>query len=90
MTNAIGKSPVAITAFGLTTAANYAFLGLVNWLLEVYFIVGRVAGGYGGTLLASRLLEGERLRMLSLGTLSSSRSASFGKAGRISEWRGKG
>lgn len=33
MINAIGSSLVAVTAFGLTTAANYAFSGLVDWLL---------------------------------------------------------
>ena len=33
MINAVGTSLVAVTAFGLTTAANYAWLGLVEWQL---------------------------------------------------------
>src|SRR3546814_18328887 len=35
MINAVGTSLVAVTAFGLTTALNYAFSGLVDWPLEI-------------------------------------------------------
>lgn len=55
MINAVGTSLVAVTAFGLTTAANYAFSGLVDWPLAGIFIVGGVAGGVSGTMLARRL-----------------------------------
>ena len=55
MINAVGTSLVAVTAFGLTTAANYAFSGLVDWPLAGIFIVGGVAGGVLGTVLAKRL-----------------------------------
>ncbi|HEX7657691.1 MAG: sulfite exporter TauE/SafE family protein [Sphingomonas sp.] len=55
MINAVGTSLVAVTAFGLTTAANYAFSGLVDWPLAGIFIVGGVAGGVSGTILAKRL-----------------------------------
>lgn len=55
MINAIGSSLVAVTAFGLTTAANYAFSGLVDWALAAVFIVGGVAGGLLGSRLAKRL-----------------------------------
>jgi hypothetical protein len=55
MINAVGTSLIAVTAFGVTTAANYAFSGLVDWLLAAVFIAGGVAGGFGGTALARRL-----------------------------------
>lgn len=52
---AIGSSLVAVTAFGLTTAVNYAFSGLVDWTLAAVFIGGGVIGGLAGTLAARRL-----------------------------------
>lgn len=55
MINAVGSSLVAVSAFGLTTAANYAFSGLVDWALAGVFIVGGVAGGFLGARLARRL-----------------------------------
>ena len=55
MINAIGSSLVAVTAFGLTTAANYAFSGLVDWALAGVFIVGGVLGGFLGARLAKQL-----------------------------------
>jgi hypothetical protein len=55
MINAIGSSLVAVTAFGLTTAANYAFSGLVDWLLAVAFIAGGLAGSFLGARAAKRL-----------------------------------
>lgn len=55
MINAVGTSLVAVTAFGLTTAANYAFSGLVNWLLAAVFIAGGVLGGFAGARAAKRL-----------------------------------
>ncbi|CAN5284057.1 sulfite exporter TauE/SafE family protein [soil metagenome] len=53
--NAIGTSLIAVTAFGFTTAANYALSGLIDWPLAGVFIAGGVAGGLGGTVLARRL-----------------------------------
>jgi uncharacterized membrane protein YfcA len=53
--NAVGSSLVAVTAFGLTTAANYAFSGLVDWNLAALFIVGGILGGLLGARLASML-----------------------------------
>ena len=52
---AIGSSLVAVTAFGLTTAVNYALSGLVDWTLAIVFIGGGVMGGFAGTLAARRL-----------------------------------
>jgi uncharacterized membrane protein YfcA len=55
MVTAVGTSLVAVTAFGLTTAINYAFSGLVDWPLAIVFIAGGVAGGVFGARLATNL-----------------------------------
>lgn len=52
---AVGSSLVAVTAFGLTTAANYALSGLVDWYLAALFISGGVIGGMLGAGSASSL-----------------------------------
>lgn len=53
--NAIGSSLVAVAAFGLTTAFNYALSGLVDWPLALVFIAGGALGGVLGARLAVRL-----------------------------------
>jgi uncharacterized membrane protein YfcA len=53
--NAIGSSLVSVTAFGLTTAASYAWSGLVDWQLAGLFIAGGALGGFAGIKLAHRL-----------------------------------
>jgi uncharacterized membrane protein YfcA len=53
--NAVGTSLVAVTAFGLTTAANYAFSGFVDWKLAGVFILGGLVGSFVGTRVANRL-----------------------------------
>jgi uncharacterized protein len=53
--NAVSSSLVAVTAFGLTTAASYAWSGLISWELAGVFIAGGIAGGLVGTRLARRL-----------------------------------
>ena len=55
MLMAVGTSLVAVTAFGLTTAANYAFSGLIDWPLAAVFVGGGIVGSVGGTRLAERL-----------------------------------
>ena len=55
MINAVGTSLIAVAAFGLTTAINYAFSGLIDWPLAAVFIGGGIVGGFGGTVLAKRL-----------------------------------
>lgn len=55
MLSAVGSSLVAVTAFGLTTAANYAFSGLVDWALAAAFIGGGVLGGIAGAAASRRL-----------------------------------
>lgn len=57
--NAVGSSLVAVTAFGLTTAANYAASGLVHWTLAALFIAGGVLGGLLGTR-AAKTLSGRK------------------------------
>jgi len=53
--NAIGSSLVAVSAFGLTTAASYAWSGLVDWPLAGLFVVGGALGGILGIRLARHL-----------------------------------
>ncbi len=62
MLNAVGTSLIAVTAFGLTTAFNYALTGLINWPLALLFIGGGVVGGLIGTMVA-RHLSGSRGRL---------------------------
>jgi uncharacterized membrane protein YfcA len=57
--NAVSSSLVAVTAFGLTTAASYAWSGLISWGLAGLFIAGGIAGGLLGTRFA-RLLSARR------------------------------
>lgn len=52
---AIGSSLVAVTAFGLTTALNYARSGLIDWTLAGVFVGGGLLGGLFGASLATRL-----------------------------------
>ena len=54
MLQAVGTSLVAVTAFGLTTAASYAAAGLVDWTLAAVF----VGGGVLGSLLGARAAKG--------------------------------
>lgn len=55
--NAVSSSLVAVTAFGLTTAASYAWSGLVSWTLAGLFVAGGIAGGLVGTRSARHLAE---------------------------------
>jgi uncharacterized membrane protein YfcA len=55
MLYAIGSSLVAVTAFGLTTAGNYAWSGLVDWTLAALFVGGGVLGGLVGARAAKYL-----------------------------------
>jgi len=53
--NAVSSSLVAVTAFGLTTAASYAYSGLISWGLAGLFVAGGIAGGLIGTRSARQL-----------------------------------
>jgi uncharacterized membrane protein YfcA len=57
---AIGTSLAAVTAFGATTAGNYAFAGLVDWRLAAFFILGGFIGGIVGLLANSKLATQKR------------------------------
>lgn len=63
--NAVGTSLVAVTAFGLTTALNYALSGLVDWLLAAIFIAGGIIGSLAGTR-AARQLAGKSGRLTTI------------------------
>ena len=55
MINAVGTSLVAVTAFGLATAFNYALSGLIDWPLAAIFVAGGLLGSVAGTRSAKRL-----------------------------------
>ena len=55
MINAVGTSLVAVTAFGLTTALNYAGSGLIDWTLAGVFVGGGIVGSLAGSRVAKRL-----------------------------------
>jgi uncharacterized membrane protein YfcA len=48
MLNAVGSSLVSVTAFGLATAASYAWSGLVDVPLVILFVIGGLVGGLLG------------------------------------------
>lgn len=56
---AIGTSLVAVSAFGLATALNYAASGLIDWPIAASFIGGGIAGSLIGTG-ASRKLAAKK------------------------------
>ncbi len=64
MINAVGTSLVAVTAFGLTTALNYALSGLIDWALAAVFVAGGAVGSIAGTRLGRRLSGGGHLATL--------------------------
>jgi uncharacterized membrane protein YfcA len=57
--NAVSSSLVAVTAFGLTTAASYAWSDLISWGLAGLFIAGGIGGGVIGTR-SAQLLSARR------------------------------
>jgi uncharacterized protein len=52
---AVGSALVAVAAFGLTTAVNYARSGWIDWPLAAAFIGGGTLGSVVGTRLAQHL-----------------------------------
>jgi uncharacterized membrane protein YfcA len=55
MIDAVGSSLLAVAAFGLATALNYAASGLVDWPVAGLYSVGDVLGGLAGLRAASAL-----------------------------------
>lgn len=52
---AVGSSLLAVGSFGLTTAVNYGWSGLVDWPVAAEYLAGGVAGGILGMRLCNRL-----------------------------------
>lgn len=68
---AVGTSLIAVTAFGLTTAANYALSGMIDWLLAGAFIGGGIIGTGLGAMAARRLSASKgRLNTLFAGLIA--------------------
>ncbi len=55
--HAIGTSLLAVGAFGLTTAVNYAVSGWVDWVVAGEYIAGGLVGGQIGLRLAVQLAD---------------------------------
>jgi len=55
ISSAICSSLVAVTAFGLTTAANYALSDLIDWRIAMLFLAGAIFGGMAGAQLSRHL-----------------------------------
>jgi len=55
MIYAVGSSLFSVGVFGLSTAANYALSGLVDWRIAAIFIGGGIVGGFLGMRLAIRI-----------------------------------
>ena len=58
--NAIGSSLLSVGVFGLTTAANYALAGLIDWPVAGLFVAGGIGGGIMGMKAAIALAPGRR------------------------------
>ena len=54
---AIGSSLVAVALFGITTAANYAISGAVDWVSAALLLIGGLLGGFLGTRAANALAD---------------------------------
>jgi uncharacterized membrane protein YfcA len=68
---AVGSSLLSVMAFGLTTAASYAYSGLIDWRLAAIFIAGGIAGGFVGTRTATRFSTGkDTLRLIFAGIVA--------------------
>ena len=52
---AVGSSLLAVGSFGLTTAVNYGWSGLVDWQVAAEYISGGIAGGLIGMRLCNYL-----------------------------------
>jgi uncharacterized membrane protein YfcA len=52
---AVGSSLLAVGSFGLTTAVNYGWSGLVDWQVAAEYIAGGVVGGLIGMRLCNHL-----------------------------------
>ncbi len=51
LTSAVGTSLIAVAVFGASTAASYAFSGLIDWPVALVFIAGGLVGSAAGAAL---------------------------------------
>jgi hypothetical protein len=58
--NAIGSSLFSVGTFGLTTAVNYAYSGLIDWPVAFLSVAGGTGGGILGMRAANRLAANRR------------------------------
>jgi uncharacterized membrane protein YfcA len=71
MIAAVGSSLVSVTAFGFTTAASYAFSGLIDWQVAALFIGAGIVGGVFGGRAAKRLSGGkQKLKLIFAGVVA--------------------
>jgi len=59
--DAVGSSLVSVTAFGATTASNYALSGLVDWRIAGFFIAGGALGSFAGVRAGAHLSTRKQL-----------------------------
>ncbi|MCY7271450.1 MAG: sulfite exporter TauE/SafE family protein [Sphingomonas bacterium] len=69
MTTAVGTSLLAVTAFGLSTAASYALSGLIDWPIVGLLMIGGVAGAVAGIALGRKLAGTKRLLETAFGAM---------------------
>ena len=69
MANAVGTSLLAVTVFGLSTAASYAVSGLVNWPIVGLLMIGGIAGAIAGIALGRKLAGTKRLLETAFGVM---------------------
>ena len=87
MIDAVGSSLLAVCAFSMTTAVNYARSGLVDWPVAVWFVVGGIGGGLAGLHLATRLGEDrDRLRQLFAGLVFAVAAYVFYRSWNATAW----
>lgn len=58
--SAVGSSLVSVTAFGITTAANYALSDLIDWRIVALFVTGGVLGSVFGGRAAGSLAQDKK------------------------------
>lgn len=70
MINAVGTSLFSVGAFGLSTAANYALSGFVDWKIAGELLAGGMVGSWLGMRTAVRLsARGHALRQVFAGVV---------------------
>ena len=69
MANAVGTSLLAVTVFGLSTAASYAVSGLVNWPIVGLLMIGGIAGALAGIALGRKLAGTKRVLEIAFGAM---------------------